>query len=110
MSNCLLWTTVDEDGTNPVGHAGAFEFRIWYDVDFGDDDFMTAPSIEITNVDCVDVQFEGEESRAPTIDEDIELSEWLESELNSSVSDMQGVEHMAFEYAYIDTDAVDWLD
>jgi hypothetical protein len=110
VSSCLFWTAVDEDGTNPVGNAGAFEFRIWYEVDFGDEDFMTEPSIEITNVDCVVVQFDGEDSRTPTVDEDIELSEWLESELNSNVSDMKGVEHLAFEYSYIEHDQVDWVD
>lgn len=110
MSSCVFWSTDDEDGDNPTGVAGNFEFRIWYEIDYGDEDFLQEPSMEITAIDCVEVQFEDEEARSPTAEEDIALSDWLETSLNSNNTDIQGIEHMAFEYSYVDCPAADWLD
>lgn len=109
MSSCLFWSAVDEYGDNPTGRAGNFEFRIWYEIDYGDD-ALCEPAVTITNIECVAMQFDEEESRSPNVDEDIELSEWLENSLNSNNTDLRGIERMAFEYSYVELADVDWLD
>ncbi len=110
MSSCVYWSAVDEHGDNPTGLAGNFEFRIWYEINYGDEDFMEEPSVEITAIDCVEVAFDGYDARSPNDYEDIELSAWLETSLDSNSADIKGIEHLAFEYSYVDCGTDDWLD
>lgn len=110
MSSCLCWTTVDEHGDNPTGQAGNFEFRIWYELNFGDEDFTAEPTVNILSVECAEVCFDDQQPRTPTEEEQRELNDWFENGLDCNAIDVNAITKQAFEDSYVEYGGDNWLD
>lgn len=109
MGSRLFWSYRDDDGDNPTGLSGDFEFEIWYE--FEDFDPDHAPQIEITGIACKSVRLDGErEERRPTGAEEEEFSEWFGAYLDSHREEFKEVQRQAREYAYVAPDPDDLDD
>lgn len=112
MTSWLNWELNDEEGTNPLGQPGDFEFNVEYEFDPGDPGYAYdsngdgypgyGPSVTLTNSVCKTVCVGAEKKRPPTAEEAAELANWFWTVLDSKPEirdqmETRGLEQMAFE-------------
>lgn len=111
MTSWMPWTLTDDDGTNPLGETGAFDFDVEYEFDPGspewiasthNEDYQNCPAtVTLTHPRCTYVELATQPRRKPTVEEIEALAEWFWTVLDSNpqiCDDMKafGVEQMSF--------------
>jgi hypothetical protein len=116
----LTWEIEDDEGQNPLGEPGSFEFHLDCDVTPGDPGYLYnhngdgypgyAPAVEIVSVTCTRLATDADPSgRKPTEDEQNALSYWFYLWVDTHACDRESIEKQALEYACVapDYDDVD---
>ena len=114
MSSCVPWSFSDDDGFNPTGTPGDFDFNVWYEVEHLSPTAATlyAPDFEIIGVTCTRVSFDDEKTknRRPTDDEQTRLADWFYSYIDSHPDEYEAIKDQAFEYSFVEPDYDDQND
>lgn len=112
MTSWIDWEINDDEGINPLGRPGDFEFNVEYEFDPGDSGYMYDANgdgypgypagVELTNAVCTRVHVEDEQKRAPTPEEAKELANWFWTVLDKKPGirdqiETHGLEQMSFE-------------
>lgn len=112
MTSWLNWELNDDEGTNPFGSPGDFEFNVEYEFDPGDPGYMYDANgdgypgypagVDLTNAVCTQVQVANEQKRVPTTEEAKKLVEWFWTVLDKKPQirdqiETHGLEQMSFE-------------
>ncbi|NDC55286.1 MAG: hypothetical protein EBZ69_00365 [Alphaproteobacteria bacterium] len=120
MPSWLNWEISDDEGTNPLGQPGEFEFNVEYDFDPGDPGYMYdrngdgypgyPPTVTITGAVCKSVCVGEEKERQPTKEEETALSEWFWVVLDKRPEIRDQMEEHGREQMTFEPDCDDWYD
>jgi hypothetical protein len=113
VSSCVPWNFADNDGLNPTGVPGDFDFNVWYELEYlppGQAIYDT-PDFEIVGVTCPYVQFDNESRRRrPFAVEHAQLCDWFSSYIDSHPDEYEAIKDQAFEYSFVEPDYDDQTD
>lgn len=119
MTSWLDWEISDDEGDNPFGKPGDFEFNIEYEFDPGDPGYMYDSNgdgypgyqAHVTLVDavCKKIHIVDQEKRTPNPEEAKELIRWFWTVLDKKPQirdqlEERGLEQMTLEPDYDDRD------
>lgn len=120
MTNWIQWAIDDEDGENPLGKPGEFEFNVAFDYDPGDPGYMYdangdgypghPPNATITGAECIVIRLEELPQRPPTEKENKMLEDWFLNVLDHDKKLCQQIEACGLDQMCVEPDCDDWDD
>lgn len=104
MSSCVPWTFEDLYGDNPQGAPGEFDFNVWYELDFRDENY--GPQVEIIGVTCHSARYDQQNARRhrPGQQEAEQLADWFSAYLDSHPDEFEAIKDLALQYSYVGSD------
>ncbi len=101
MTNLIQWDIDDYEAENPLELPASFDFNISFEYDPGDED--DAATATIVGATCTTIVTD-EEMRAPTLEEDHALEQWLLSLLDKDVKLRQQIEQCGLDQMGVEPD------
>lgn len=118
MTNWIQWEIDDENGENPLGTPGEFEFNVAFDYDPGDPGYEYdangdgypghPPNATITGATCTTVKLETLPQRTPTTNEIPLLEDWFLSVIDHDRKLRQQIEACGLDQMCVEPDYDDW--
>jgi hypothetical protein len=119
MTSWLRWELNDDDGDNPTGAPGDFEFEVEYDFDPGDPGYQYdsngdgypghAANVTLGNVVCKKMRIDNI-YREPTLEEKQQLSAWFWTVLDKKPKIRDQIETLGLEQMSFEPDCDDVYD
>jgi len=120
MTNWIPWDIDDDDGENPLGKPGTFEFNVEFDYDPGDpgcrydyngDGYPSHDAHAIvTGAECKTIKLEDLPQRPPTENEIKLLEDWFLSMLSKDNRLRRQIESCGLDQMCVEPDEDDWDD